>query len=233
MRNKPSPTYLYLGVYTKICFTYILVGSNLCRTKHKEYMEIINQVNEFYNSAWEKLIIIGTVAFGIIGVGLPLLIQWYQKKSLYLSEEKIKNHFNSEVSALKDSIREDVKIILAEEIEKFEVKVTKMANGLDAKVFHLQAQNLLDKDEYVSSLGDFVEACAFYLNAEEFNNVQAVLDTIDEIHLKHVTKKEIENNKITHSMNLHELIVKIKKAETKGAFHIILQKIELKLASLE
>lgn len=196
-------------------------------------MEIINQVNEFYNSAWEKLIVVGTVAFGIIGVALPLLIQWYQKKSLSLSEEKIKNHFSLEVSALKDSIRDDVKTILAEEIEKFEGKVNKMANGLDAKVFHLQAQNLLDKGEYASSLGDFIEAGRFYLTADEFNNVQAVLDTIEDFLLKHVTKKEIENNNITHSMNLHELIAKIKVAETKGAFHRVLQKIELQLASME
>ena len=53
-------------------------------------LEIINRIDQFYDSAWDKLIIIGTISFGIVGIVVPLIIQWYQKKSLKLSEENLK-----------------------------------------------------------------------------------------------------------------------------------------------
>ena len=51
-------------------------------------IELINKVDSFYNSAWDKLIIIGTFSFAIIGILVPFIIQWYQKQTLKTSHDQ-------------------------------------------------------------------------------------------------------------------------------------------------
>jgi LPS O-antigen subunit length determinant protein (WzzB/FepE family) len=56
-------------------------------------IDLINKVDSFYNSAWDKLIIVGSIAFAIIGILVPYVIQWYQKKTLKISEELLKKGY--------------------------------------------------------------------------------------------------------------------------------------------
>ncbi len=66
----------------------------------KDIIDLVTKVDSFYNNAWQKLIIVGTVAFAIIGIALPLIIQWYQKKALSLSEELLKKEIESQVQQI-------------------------------------------------------------------------------------------------------------------------------------
>ena len=51
-----------------------------------ETIDLVNKVDSFYNSAWDKLIIVGSLAFGIVGIVVPFIIQWYQKRTLELKD---------------------------------------------------------------------------------------------------------------------------------------------------
>lgn len=41
--------------------------------------DLINKVDSCYYSAWDKLIIIGSVAFAVVGILVPFIIQCYGK----------------------------------------------------------------------------------------------------------------------------------------------------------
>jgi hypothetical protein len=199
----------------------------------KNEIDIINSVNEFYNSAWEKLIIVGTIALTIIGILVPLIIQWYQKKTMILNEEKLKNHIKQEVEKIKDDLRKEIKETFENEMKKFEEKIEKIRSNSEAGIFHIQAISELDKKLYLESLRSFITAATFYVDAEDYFNLQIVLEVIEDSCLKNITKSQYENIKLTRGCTLENLYEKIHPVDTKGAFTHIINKIKLKANNLQ
>jgi len=58
-------------------------------------IDLINKVDAFYNNAWGKLILFGSISFAIVGIIVPLLIPLYQQRTLKLSEDLLKNEINN------------------------------------------------------------------------------------------------------------------------------------------
>ena len=77
-------------------------------------LNIINSVNGFYDSAWNKLIFV----IGVLGILLPIVIQYFQNKNLKLLLDEVNNKFQKSIK----EIKEENKILLDEEIKKFEEK---------------------------------------------------------------------------------------------------------------
>lgn len=201
--------------------------------KVEKTIEIINQVNEFYNSAWDKLIIVGTIAFAIVGLLVPLLIQWYQKKSMTLNEEKLKNHLNDEVEKIKNALKNDMKEIFDNEIIKFETKIEKIKNSSEAGIYHIQGNGELDKKNYLEALHSFIIASSFYIDAGDYLNLQIILEAIETDCLDKVEKKEYDDLTLTSNNTFEMLFVKIKANDKNGAFTHVINKIKLKVANLK
>ena len=68
------------------------------RTSSSNGLDILEKVDTFYNNAWNKLIIVGSVAITIVGIVVPLIIQWYQKRTLKLSEELLKKSITTQTA---------------------------------------------------------------------------------------------------------------------------------------
>jgi len=84
-------------------------------------IDLIAKVDSFYNSAWNKLIIVGSVAFAIVGVIVPFVIQWYQKRTLKLSEEIMKKEFSEHKKILKEEIYKEVAHEIENKFEKLKI----------------------------------------------------------------------------------------------------------------
>lgn len=70
-------------------------------TLHKvSDLDILTKVNTMYDSAWTRLVVL----IGLIGVGIPLFIQWYQTKQLKADREEVLN----EIEGAKNSFKEDI-----------------------------------------------------------------------------------------------------------------------------
>jgi hypothetical protein len=93
-------------------------------------IELINKVDSFYNSAWDKLIIVGSVSLAIIGILVPFIIQLYQKKTLKISEESLKRNIDFQASKIKDEVSASIQSIIDDRIKTYETKI----KCLDASV---------------------------------------------------------------------------------------------------
>jgi hypothetical protein len=99
-RNKPSPIYPDLGVYTKVCFAYILVSGNV--TQKTENMRIINELQPYF------IYIIG----GFLTLLILFIKTFVQEKAkikalksenekLISQTEQIKSKYNRELEEIK------------------------------------------------------------------------------------------------------------------------------------
>lgn len=209
---------------------------NVIRTIEKtsnDGIDLINKVDSFYNSAWDKLIMMGTVAFAIVGIVVPLIIQWYQKKSLKISEELLKKEIENQVSKIKQEILVDISNILDSKFQVYEQKIENLAAAANAKSFHIQGNFYCSIGDFSKGLSDYITAAYNYLICEDFNNLQIINNNISDICFKKLTYVEIMNLKITHDSDIEVLINEISKRNEKGIFSPMINGLRLKLNNLK
>jgi len=197
-----------------------------------EKYELINQINDFYNSAWEKLLIFGSVAFTIIGIIVPLLIQWYQKKTLSIRETEIKAHFEKEIQIIKEELKKDMKLLLTEEIKVFEDKAMKIKNNSEGGLYHIQANNAFENNDHYEALRSYVASSMWYLEGDNYYQLRCVLEAIEEC-LDHVKKIDMHNIKQHDSLDFDLVLTKTLQKEITGTFKDLISDIRRKITELK
>lgn len=195
-------------------------------------IDLINKVDSFYNSAWNKLIIFGSVAFAIIGILIPFVIQWYQNKTLKISEELLKKEIENQTSKIKAELLGDINIILEERISIFEQKIEKLNASANAKAFHLQGNSQLNIANISGALSDYIAAAMDYLVCEDYSNLHTVLRVISENCIQPLSYEEIMDLKISDNCDLENLLDKLENTDDKGMFLQLSRDIRIKLTKL-
>lgn len=191
-------------------------------------IDIIDKVDTFYNNAWDKLILVGVVAFGIIGIIVPVIIQWYQKRTLKISEELMKKDIESQVSKMKAGILIELAPQIEGEFKKYEKKI----KILNAKTFLIQGKLNLEKNYYHPALGNFIAASFSFIVSDDYQNLQHALHLILNDCLPYLSQEEVTDLKIANDSNLDLLLKNLKDSDDKGVFVTIIQDIQLKVSKL-
>ena len=102
--------------------------------------DVISQINEFYDSAWLKLIIVIT----ILGILIPIIAQYFQQKNLKELTEFIRNQMNDglelKINELKNYNQTEIDkttLELNNNFKKLELKNQMLASEIDASGFSL------------------------------------------------------------------------------------------------
>lgn len=197
-----------------------------------EAVELISNVDSFYNSAWNKLIIVGSLAFGVIGIIVPLVIQWYQKKTLKISEELLKKNIENQTLKLKSELMTEITQTLETKLKNFEEKIDKESASHNAKTFHLQGNSLHNKGLISEALGDFIIAARDYSYVEDYSNLRSILNFILNECLPKLSQEEVTDLKILQNCDLDQVLTEIEKKDDKGVFIQTLREIRLKLTKI-
>lgn len=139
---------------------------------------IAQQSREFYDSAWTKLIWLISGSFAVIGVAIPLAIQYYQKKKF---------------SSLKRGILKDQERIY----EKLEVFKHKAAGS----IYFIQAKNSYDKRHYYNAFKDYLFALGHLVKGNDTGNstlsFRALIYCLNELNKDEIDKvKKVWRNQI-------------------------------------
>ena len=185
--------------------------------KQGENLDLLNKVDAFYNSAWSKLIIIGTVAFAIVGIVIPLAIQWYQKRVLKISESILKNELTENLAIEKQKIIDELHKIIATKIEIFDQKIMKTEASANAKAFHLQGNSDLTDKNYLFALGAYLEAAKNYGKCGNFSNLQRVLQLITLSCLPKLSMEEVNSLKVQSGHDINAIIKELNGIDINGS----------------
>ncbi len=201
---------------------------NAIETKTSESLELINKVDSFYNSAWDKLVLVGTVSFGLIGFIVPLIIQWYQKRTLKLSEELLKKEIENQTLKLKNEIVKEVTEGMELKILDYESRVSKFNASANARAFHLQGNLTLNDGGFQSALGDYITSSFNYLKCDDYLNLQTVLTLIADSCIPNLSIEEIDDLKMMTGYDLVALIEELEAKDNNGSLTRIIREIKLK-----
>ncbi|MCD6069347.1 MAG: hypothetical protein K0S33_4173 [Bacteroidetes bacterium] len=201
-------------------------------TQTIDALELLTKVNDFYESAWNKLIIIGTVSFGVIGIIVPIVIQWYQKKTLKISEELLKKDTEAKTLKIKSELLKEINASLEKRLQEFEIKVENITSSAEAKTFHLQGNTNLSQKRTLEALSDYIIASEGYIKCTDYINLQRVLESISKDCISQLSIEEITDLKITDNSDLDLLLKTLSAHDVNGAFESLIREIRFKLSKL-
>jgi hypothetical protein len=195
-------------------------------------MDLISMVDSFYNSAWNKLIIVGSVSFAVIGILIPFVIQWYQKKTLRISEELLKREIENQTLKLRTELLDDINKRLEERVKIFEKRMQELNASTEAKTFHLQANGQLFDNQFTSALVDYITAARNYIACGDYSNLQTVLRIINDNCIPKLSLEEINDIKISSDCDLDKLLDDLWSSDEKGIFGQTIRNIRFGISKL-
>lgn len=155
-----------------------------------EKQDIISQLNDFYNSAWLKLVIVIT----LLGILLPIVVQYFQRKSLkdltdFISKQ-MNDSFELKIKELKSfnkiEIEESVKD-LKDNLKAIEEENKNLLIELDATTYYLQGRTSFEQKKYEISIAEFIKSANLWIVSKrpersivQFTNVIRALKQITE-----------------------------------------------------
>jgi hypothetical protein len=192
----------------------IIDSMALVQKQQMASIDYIAKVDSFYNSAWLKL----AALFALIGVFVPLLINYLQVKR----NEKDQQNMKSEIS-------KDLKI----EIDKYlkdEIRV--IQHAAEGVSYHIQAEIYLNAQKYKEAFGEYVNSLTCYLIGKDYDNFMNGFEDLLKCFSK-VTKESVNEIKTSCSeyYNIEELINKLEKTEDKN-YKICMEKLKFELGKL-
>lgn len=195
-------------------------------------IDIVQKIDSFYNNAWNKLIFIITVGFTIVGVIVPLFIQWLQKKSLKASEELLKKEINTQILKIKESITSELTQLIDLKFKEYEKEISITRASGKAKASYSEGKYNLEKNNYDRALGEFISSAYACLESDDHRTLQDVVKSILNDCLPFLSKEEIEDLKIAENGDLSLFLEHLSEKDDRGIFQAMIGEIRVKLTKI-
>jgi len=136
-------------------------------------MQLIEQVEVFYNNAWDKLVIFVSIIFIVLGVILPIILQRLQKRSFNLEKEDIKKELKEYVDLLGKNVSLSIDKRFEEENKILEEDFKVRMEGNRAETNRLHAIHYVNLGDWESAAIWWSRAIGafFYAKQEELVTV--------------------------------------------------------------
>lgn len=203
--------------------------------------DIITQVNDFYDSAWLKLIIV----ISVLGILVPIIAQYFQRKNLKdLTEfirKQMNDSFDSKIDELKNFNEREMTLIASEfkdKISSVENQNKNLLNELDASTYYLQGRASVNSKNYYLAILSFLKSAYLWLQTERperikimFVNLRLALKGLNEH--KYYTYVDEQLKKSKFEMSIDEYIEYFKAHENLELYTEQLDKVEAEFNRLK
>lgn len=189
---------------------------------------ILEKVNSFYDSAWNKLIIYTTILIAIIGIILPLLVTWWQNRSLKIKEESIRkdflNEFNKQINELKENINKTTEENINKKFEDLNKKLESKLDCVDAGTFHIQGNNFLITKEFKEAIISYLAAGEKYIKGNDYYNLAGINENIEN-YLNELNKKMISEMELD-GYSISNYLKELQRINTNGVFTAVISRLK-------
>jgi len=131
-------------------------------------IQLLNNVNAFYNQAWDKLVLVITLSVAIVGIAVPVFLSILQKKT-----------FDSEVKELERRISKKQTELIAG-VKQRQEKIERDSAQSLAGVYHVQTIFMKTQGRYANAIGSGLDAIMSYLKCKHTQGFRAILTVVIE-----------------------------------------------------
>ncbi len=202
--------------------------------------KILGNVSKFYGDAWASLVTVVATIIGasiaIVGVIIPLVIAYFQRKQqsgefesmirqndseIHSKLEDLKKIIADENDKLKRALEEKVEQVFAEKEKIFLDKIQNVRFSNDASIFHIQGLIFSFNKDPLEANFNYVKAALFYLKCKDEYNLSLVCSNISHIAeaIKTQDLKSAKGKQFTD--DLRKLIKELRNKENGGSIRRI------------
>ncbi len=187
-------------------------------TNQSQGFDLVEKVDNFYNNAWTKLIFIISIGFGVVGIVVPIFIQWFQKRSLKASEEILKKEIATKTKDIQEEISTNLKKEIEEKFKLYAKEIEVTRASANAKLYLAEGKVKLSMNYHDKALSDFIMASENCLNSDNYPSLNDALKLIAEDCLPYLSMEEINDLKIRNDCDLHSFLDNLSKSDDKFYF---------------
>ncbi len=141
-----------------------------------EKQNVLSQVNDFYDSAWLKLIIV----ISVLGIIIPIIAQYFQSKNLKdltdFIQKQLNDGFNLRLTELKEFNSKEIANSVSNlntELAKMNERNNILLKELDTSTYFLQGRSFMAEDNYSQAIPSLFMAAYNALESERVERVTA------------------------------------------------------------
>jgi len=164
---------------------------------NKDALEILNNINNFYSSAFNQLI---TITFGIvafIGIFLPIITTYYQNRNTRIEKENLEDYITNKVEEMRIEVVNTIGNDLEKKLETISLEWKRENDRAIGGVLHVQANQYLSAKKYKLAANSIFSAIRFYIRGKDEFNLQRSIDIL--------TKSCLPKLELSENPNLERL----------------------------
>ena len=139
-----------------------VVDSLTTKLQTVDNIDYLNQIDSFYNSAWDKLVLTGSIVIGLVGIVVPILIQFWQQRNLETQERNLKGEIETQIAKAKEELKVMIEDLIKKEVDSLGIKQQESFDNIEGKLLQTQGNLFYDKDNK-SALHSYIRAARQYL----------------------------------------------------------------------
>jgi hypothetical protein len=175
---------------------------NYLQTTDWKSLELVSNVNSFYDNAWNKLVYLLSIIGGIIVFVIPLILSRLQRRELKLNKEDFQEYVDKKIIEFERTIKEHNDESIKSFGAQIELNQQKEIAKLYAMTFHLQGREHMILKHFNNAIDNFIKSLNQQLYADHTKNIpvslQGIYSCLIELNknkqsLTEKRKKDIEN----------------------------------------
>ena len=222
--------------------------------------ELVQSINAFYESAWDKLIYVVSAFGAIFGVIIPIASQFYQKRLVCAEEARLQSLIKSEIEAAKLGLMKELSECNKKEIEinvkKIDDSIDELKNAFDARqvdlnremgnvrshlkkelaaalgaVYHVQANHFLSLKIYAHAYTSAIDSMYQYALGMDRQNLRVIGEVMIESIMPGLNSESVASFESSDSVSLTDVIDLIKEKTEPGEFSKMIEHLKNGYAS--
>jgi hypothetical protein len=194
------------------------------------YNNIITQIDNYYQHAWNMLIYYGIGIFVVVGIIFPYVfqrfIQWQQEISFKGREKDIKE-------ALKELLINDIDRKFKDKTDELTEQMEKIKSKALAVGLHIQGQSQIKDKLFVPALDSYIDCASHYLYCGDLVNLTAIMENIEVIIHYDISYNDLSKLEKTKKVPLTTVITDIENSDFGGAYALLISKIKENVYNLK
>lgn len=197
-----------------------------------EQYELIDRVNSFYNSAWEKLILFGSIAIAIIGIAFPVILELLKKRQYRIDKQDL-------IKNLKEDLDNTIDILSKETEKNINTKLSKVDNQLKlieqkskAGIYFMQGRLSIDSGNRFQALPNFLTSLKSSMLCNDVANIISALQIIRVECLPFLSLEALDILKGTYNMDIDSFLSEITSFDKTGVFSFEISQIKIILKKM-
>jgi len=200
-------------------------------------VELLQRVASFYEDAWAILLVLVIIFLTFVGVIIPIMIRWYQQRTFRIEGESLKQEIKKQVEEIRASLSTELSAEMAvkekqrqtqldSRMAEMKGSLDKQARGIQGGVFFVQGRANLAQRWYALGLQSFLSSAKDFVESEEEENLQSVLELIIDQVLPNLTKETINDPQLELVTDFDQLIPILEKINERGRYTNSIRKLK-------